>query len=210
MVGNDVVDLGDPEARSGATHPRFDTRVFAPSELRALGASGVPNRLRWMLWAAKEAAYKVARKLDRRTVFSPPRFVVRLGATGAGEVRHAGGVLAVRVEAGPDRVHAVAFSGPIGRAALRAGGRVGGLHAGVIAVPPGVASSPGAAVRRAAVQGVAELVGADPSELEIVKRGRIPTVCRGAERLRVDLSLSHHGRYAAWACEIPPIAEGSA
>ena len=64
MIGNDVVDLGDAEVQPGATHPRFDARVFAREEREALRASGAPNRLRWILWAAKEAAYKAARKLD--------------------------------------------------------------------------------------------------------------------------------------------------
>ena len=33
MIGNDVVDLGDDEAREGAQHPRFDARVFTAGEL---------------------------------------------------------------------------------------------------------------------------------------------------------------------------------
>jgi len=196
MVGNDVVDLGDPESRPGATHPRFDGRVFAACERRALESSSAPNRLRWMFWAAKEAAYKVLRKLDRGIVFAPSRFVVRLGVTGAGEVRHGARALPVRVETGADRVHAIAASGGVEAVSLRAG---------VIRVPSAGRSSPGAAVRREALRRVAELVGADPAELSIAVEGRIPFVCQGEERLPLDLSLSHHGRYAAWACEIPPL-----
>ncbi len=59
MVGNDIVDLGDAETCNGPSHPGFDARVFAPVERRALAASPAPNRLRWSLWAAKEAAYKL-------------------------------------------------------------------------------------------------------------------------------------------------------
>ncbi len=199
MVGNDVVDLGDPETRPGARHPRFDARVFAADELAALRASGAPERLRWMLWAAKEAAYKVARKLDPRTVFSPPRFAVQLEASGAGAVRHPGGLLPVRIEVAADRVHAIARSG--GGAALQSG---------VLAIAPDACASPGAAVRREVVLRVAHRIGASPAELVIEKQGRIPFVSRGGLRLPVDLSLSHHGRYAAWAFELHPSAEGSA
>ncbi|MGH7855988.1 MAG: 4'-phosphopantetheinyl transferase family protein, partial [Candidatus Binatia bacterium] len=80
MVGNDVIDLRDPETAPGSQHPRFDARVFAPAERALLGASTDARRLRWILWAAKEAAYKVARKIDARAVFSPRRFVVDLAA----------------------------------------------------------------------------------------------------------------------------------
>ena len=43
MVGDDVVDLADPEARADALHPRFDARVFAPAERAALAASADPG-----------------------------------------------------------------------------------------------------------------------------------------------------------------------
>jgi hypothetical protein len=203
MVGNDVVDLGDPDCRPGATHPRFDARVFADCERRALAVSGAPQRLRWMLWAAKEAAYKALRKLEPRTVFAPPRFAVRLGAAGegmaekevglaarVGEVRHGGRALRVRVEVCGQRVHAIARSG---------GGSV--LRAGSTEVPAGM--SPGDEARREALRHVAAHLGIDPSALRIEKEGRIPSVWRGPGRLPLDLSLSHHGRYAAWALEIP-------
>ena len=39
MVGNDVVDLGDPETRPGATHPRFDARVFGDRAPRLANTS---------------------------------------------------------------------------------------------------------------------------------------------------------------------------
>ena len=74
MVGNDIVDLRDPESRSESLHPRFDTRVFSARERARIAASAEPERLRWKLWAAKEAVYKLVRKLVATTVFSPQRF----------------------------------------------------------------------------------------------------------------------------------------
>ena len=64
LVGNDVVDLHDPQSQPEALHPRFDARVFSLGEREALGASSSPHSLRWSLWAAKESAYKLAKKLD--------------------------------------------------------------------------------------------------------------------------------------------------
>ena len=40
MLGNDIIDLGDPETRPGARHPRFDARVFTREERAALGDRG--------------------------------------------------------------------------------------------------------------------------------------------------------------------------
>ena len=90
MIGNDVVDLRDPETRPGAQHARFDARVFAASERLALERSRDAGRLRWILWAAKESAFKAARRCDPATVFAPSHFVVELGEGLRGRVRHAG------------------------------------------------------------------------------------------------------------------------
>ncbi len=193
MIGNDVVDLADPETRPGTSHPRFDARVFGPDELAALAADPAPARLRWTLWAAKEAAYKVARKLEPRTVFAPRRFRVRLAAGGGGYVDWESATLPLRLASGPDWVHAIVSSPGAGAFRSRR-----------LALPP--ASSPGAAVREHALRQLTALLG---GPLAIGKAERIPFLHRNGARLRADLSLSHHGRYAAWVCELPP-AEGPA
>ena len=77
MIGNDVVDLRDPDADFASFSPRFDVRVFSASERRRIQASADPEACRWRLWAAKEAVFKAARKADPGAVFSPRRFEVR-------------------------------------------------------------------------------------------------------------------------------------
>ena len=46
-VGNDVVDLTDPETSDGATHPRFAQRVLTPVEIATLADATDPNRRLW-------------------------------------------------------------------------------------------------------------------------------------------------------------------
>jgi phosphopantetheinyl transferase (holo-ACP synthase) len=97
MVGNDVVDLADSDVAADARHPRFDERAFAPCERRRIGAAQAEAPLRWILWAAKESAYKVAKRRDPATVFSPARFVVELDAELRGSVRCGGEAYPVQV-----------------------------------------------------------------------------------------------------------------
>ena len=192
MVGNDVVDLHARAVVAGPRHPRFDARVFAPSEHRALRESAAPNALRWSFWAAKEAAYTVAKKLDGATVWSPLRFVVSLdAAAGAGTVEHAGRTIPVRVEADAERVHAVAIDRAESLPAVRA--RVAELPED---------ADPSAAVRRLAREELARLLGAEPDALEIARRERIPVVRLAGRDAPCDLSLSHHGRFVAYAAEL--------
>ena len=200
MIGNDIVDLRDPEVQPGASHPRFDRRVFAPEERSALGASGARERLRWIFWAAKEAAYKVARKRDSECVFSPVRFVVKLDASLAGAVEHEGECYPVRVVEEEELVHAVATDSRSADPEPEMLCRVARLPS-----PDTDASS---LVREIARQELAPRIGAAPEELHVVGRGRVPVLCRGGEPAGLDLSLSHHGRFVAYACQVldPPPA----
>ena len=188
MVGNDVVDLGDAEAREGATHPGFDARVFDAREREALAASGAPNRLRWLLWAAKEAAYKAGRRENPELVFSPRRFEVHLDAGLSGTVRHPDGSVPVTITEDADAVHAVARAP--GDAAILCG----------IARRPEEADA-SVAVRQLARERIAAHLGCEPDALRFERDGRIPRLrVPGIDRA-LDVSLSHHGRFVAFACD---------
>ena len=191
MIGNDVVDLAHPGVKAGARHVRFDARVFCRAERAALGASGAPDRLRWMLWAAKEAAYKLLVKIDPATVWSPRKFLVELDANLAGYALHEGRKLTVLLEEDGAHVHAIASDTEPSSEAQR--WQVGHLAVG---------EQEGLAVRALAITGLAPELGLDASSLSFAKRGRIPILCQDDEPLGVDLSLSHHGGFVAWAADL--------
>jgi phosphopantetheinyl transferase (holo-ACP synthase) len=195
MLGNDVVDLRDPEAQPGATHPRFDERVFDGLERAWLGNRGSPTSLRWTLWAAKESSFKAARKIDPRISFSPARFAVRALHRGRARVVHAGRSFAVRIAREDGMVHAVAFASraPGGR-------RVSAAHR----LETGDLSD---AVRRLAIERLAPLLGVEAGRLSIASRGRIPSLLVDGRPTAVDLSLSHHGAVAAFAALVPHLAD---
>ena len=76
MLGNDVVDLRDADSRPESFRPRFDIRVFTPEERRAISRDREPMARRWAHWAAKEAAFKLAKQIDPSFVFSPGQLAV--------------------------------------------------------------------------------------------------------------------------------------
>ncbi|MBI1813852.1 MAG: 4'-phosphopantetheinyl transferase superfamily protein [Deltaproteobacteria bacterium] len=237
MIGNDIVDLGDPDTQPGATHPRFDARVFTATELEAIHTSPVPNRVRWLLWAAKESAFKAFRKHDPSLVFSPARLVVarclhdeshpvatvhndegtsplvipaKAGIQAqdprpcldAGVRRHDGSTArcfcahgmvchgrwrisfgAVETEGA---VHVIAQTDTDGEVVIAERAEVD-------------AECPSVAVRRLAIAALAPRLGVDPDELTIVRDGRVPRMWLRDRLAPVDLSLSHHGRFVAFA-----------
>jgi len=195
MIGNDVVDLGDGDSRVAEHHPRFDGRVFTAAERDLIAASAAGERVRWLLWAAKESAYKAARRGDGRTVFSPARFVVHGMPDGPVTVDADGRTFAVELGGDDDHVHAIA--------------RVYGdteavVHAAVASLLPGVtAGAASAGVRRFALSTLARRLRIPARDLRLDHDRRMPRLwVRGRPSVAV-LSLSHHGRFAAFACRWP-------
>jgi len=192
-IGNDIVDLADPETRHQGLHRRFDERVFRPEERALLGGGESGHVMRWALWAAKESAYKAEKRLDPDVVFSPKQFAVELSAlpggrgVAGGQVEHRGHVLDLQVHVDGTSLHAVATSTRAARARL------------LWSVDRAV-SDPSATVRRLAATGIASALDLDPSDIQIA--GRPPVALHRGRPLLTDLSLSHHGRFMAFACAL--------
>jgi phosphopantetheinyl transferase (holo-ACP synthase) len=202
LVGNDVVDLRDPENQPDAIHRRFDERAFTGEERERILADDSPHRIRWTLWAAKESAYQVARKIDPGVSFSPRAFAVRLsrdvGAPRAclAEVVHAVGRFHVRLEWTDELVHAVASIS--GAGAARAGWALRSLGRAAARGVPGLDA--GARVRDLARSALASALSAVPSDVVIAAAAkRVPRAWVRGRKLTIDLSLSHHGRFVACA-----------
>jgi phosphopantetheinyl transferase (holo-ACP synthase) len=195
-----VVDFHDPESQPEALHPRFDARVFSAGEREALGASGSPHSLRWSFWAAKESAYKVAKKLDAAVRFMPRDFLVRPVAEGWALVLHETRSFEVRLERTDEWVHAVAT--------LAAAKGLSTHRSVSVGIEPLEASSTDASrtVRESALAALSSRMSLPTGQIRIAAERGIPVAVWRKRRLPVDLSLSHHGRFVAWAwgeCAVP-------
>lgn len=192
MVGNDVVDLNDPEAAVEGLNPRFDQRVFSVEERSRLATSGDAHVFRWTLWAAKESAYKLAKRNDPETRFEHSLFEVNLAEEGPGTVRHGEWSCAVAVGRRGSAIHAIATPRDCDRTRVVSG--LGPIDEG---------DDPRVRVRELATTAIARHLKIEPTGVMITT---------GADRVpvpRVDgepvgfLSLSHHGAFAAFAW-MPP------
>ena len=195
MIGNDVVDLSDPESSGDACHSRFDRRVFTPEEGRSLSTEHSDVQKRWILWSAKEAAYKAARRESTEIAFSPARFVVDLDHSLCGSVRHGNRRWPVRVRIDGDCVHAI----------VSADESFAGTLSGACRFTPIELRDPSEGVRQFALSSIAMELGVTISDLRIEKIGRIPQLILAGRAAPVALSLSHHGAYAGFACRDPRI-----
>ena len=162
---------------------------------------GDPARRRWMLWAAKESAFKAAKRLDPSSSFSPRCVLVRLDDDSTGTVRLADRTFSVQVRLDRDVCHAVAWVDRAHLSHLAHLARSPIVVSGVRLVTASEAS-PRLAARRFAAESVAAYLGIAASDLELVKDGRLPRLRLHGRAAGLDVSLSHHGRFVAFACAV--------
>ena len=199
MVGNDVVDLFDVDANIATYSARFDERVFRAAEREAIEREDLGPSTRWQLWAAKEACYKAAKQEDPATVFSPRSFEVfsdKRWAETWMPVQHTSGSFLVVLESGPDYVHAMA---------ARDASAFAHVLREVVPLDPGYADGPPdprARVRALGREAFADRFAIDPARLDVGRERRVPKLRLDGEPLDLSLSLSHHGRWLAFTCEL--------
>lgn len=224
MIGNDIVDLDDPETAAEVLHPRFDQRVFTHGEREWIESAVDSKRARWTLWAAKEAAWKALAQRFPERGFSPRGLEVEPGPGGRATVTAAEARLFVRFDSSPA---ACFFGGSAGRAS--SGGAppastANSIHAiasfeEMLAVShirqlavaaEHAADLPSRAVRVLACTQRALEIGVAVGRLTVA-RGR-----GGAPQFRLDdavlpgaLSFSHHGRLVAAVWTQTPCAEAA-
>ena len=225
FIGVDVVDVREPRCVGKARDTRFTSRVLNDIEQGALAVASDPDATLWRLWAAKEAAYKVVSKIRGR----PPAFVhagFRVDPPGTfsnddfGRVRWEDLTIVVHWHQQPGRIAALAWNGQAGDEPLQwAWGSIAELDP-----DPGapletlmerltererrpVHSRSSALVRLAARATLANALGASEDRVEVIcgdgPKGRVPPEAfLDGRRAPADVSLSHHGKWLAWAIRI--------
>jgi phosphopantetheinyl transferase len=225
LVGVDVVDLQDPRCEGKERDARFLRRILADGERELVERADAPAVMLWRLWAAKEAAYKVVSKLRG----APPPFVhaaFRVDPGDGAALEPFGSVawedvrVAVHWHQLPERIGAVAWSGLAAEEPVEWG------WGGQLQLDPAptasldvllermttrerrpVHSRASAVVRIVARSALALALAVDESRVQVVcsdgPKGRTPPeVLLDDEPAGVDVSLSHHGRWLAWALRL--------
>jgi len=197
-VGNDIVDLKDPQAQGKAHNERFLARICADVELPLVTQAKFPHVALWTLWSIKEASYKVVQKCLPAAKAIPNQFVCQEGENGVWDCRYQEMRCRVRVAVNDDFVHAVACLAD------------GIIHWDNVVVKTDellTGGNPSEAVRQLAVHLLREKGYQDCSIVRRKELQRIlpPQIYQGGIPLpNSDISLSHDGRFVAVALWLKP------
>jgi len=226
-VGNDIVDLTEPEAIGKFQDKRFIHRVFCENEQNIICAAAVPDRALWTLWAAKESAFKIYAKRTPNPAFSHRKFICL--PRSAGDFSSKKQVLLtvdcpgelsvdIQVKLRESCIHACGTAGGHGKSAqrwmLHGSERIDQRRAESV-TDDGLAQQFSAAerisiqtpqsaqVRIALKQALAAHQKTDTARMQIIRprqRGKPqpPYLLIDDRPSPIDISLSHHGRWVAW------------
>lgn len=217
LIGNDIVDLKTEDARGKAGDARFMARVFSFAEQAAIRHSTHADTLLWAFWAAKEAAYKALSKAAPGVSSAPRRYPAAMDfhyrknrpETGTGEVSTPMGAVPVRIFFNAEWVHGVAWAGfpkNLRSDSFDASIRYG-ISYGIREIPPDrrpISIRESAAVRTAATERISEVLNMNPDDISIRRKTGPhglgpPMVFIKGKKTPMDISLSHDGRFAAYA-----------
>lgn len=198
-VGNDVVDLKEPANVGKSKNSRFLKKILTDAEIEFIKNAENPDVALWSLWACKETAYKVIKKSFPDTAFIPRRWPVTFNKTKTkyldGEVMipDAGGVF-IRLFSNPQYVHCIGADNP---AALN-------KLIWSVEVLPEEETNPSVFSRHCLAQSLAKHFSLNLHQIKIVrkrKNGELqpPCVYVDGGKTDIDISLSHDGRFVAYA-----------
>ncbi len=216
-VGNDVIDLRDPDAMGKHDNSRWLARVLSERELADFEHGMTHIRL-WRLWAAKESAFKVVKKMFG-TSPSAKNLVVRGGdmeeeQLGVVDTDH--GPIYVRWTVDSEFIHCVAWWPQGGEAERRIASAVRPANDPSLEMQSLTpreawsAKNPASVAVRSIARSLMPYNGTAIAELEIIRESTEqgfgpPRFERDGRILPgYDLSLSHHGRFVAAAVSHPP------
>lgn len=206
-VGNDIVDLASPYVTGKSSDRKFVQRVLTPGEHRIFLISDDPDNLLQVFWAAKETAYKIAVKRFPGVSSAPQRYEVRLhkpehGSALRGRVRTPPGAVHVAVQQHPDFIHC------FGTETVLSGKNVIlGVETTDRPLQPDFcrcSEVQSRMVRSSAGRKIASALCLSENDIAITRinheKGRLfPEVYIKRKKADIDISLSHDGRFMAYA-----------
>ncbi len=206
-VGNDIVDMSSPYVKGKSDDRKFVQRVLTPREHQVLMKSHKQDSLLQLFWAAKETAYKITAKICPAVSSAPRRYDVCLdtpesGKDIRGRVTTPFGLVHVRALQNQAFIHC--FGAQTSPAAKTV--RYGIETINDLPQPDFCRSSKfqSRMVRASARRKIASALSLSENDVTITNTGHekhslFPVVYINGEESGISISLSHDGRFLAYA-----------
>lgn len=191
MIGNDIISLAEVLPHQQALRPGFCDKVCLPEELQALSTFFSTEISIWVLWAAKESAYKVYRQAGGPALFAPKKNKFQLHSIHHSQLR---GVTTTptgdyhsRILVQPEYIMAESWAAQLDQHQI--------THKVIPSLGKDYAHQ-SASLKKKVVEWVAKNLGIPAESLSFRKAPTgMPYLNFEDKPLDITLSLSHHGHF---------------
>jgi phosphopantetheinyl transferase (holo-ACP synthase) len=183
MIGNDIVDFNDLPNIERSLSKAFLQKICANSEIDTIFKSESPEKTLWRIWSMKESAYKVILKKGAERSFNPKKLETSIFDQTLGQVLTKFGEIKCQSKITTDFVHSIAFFSNEIPFCLGEKKLIGHQSDFV----------------RASLMEDFQHKYPHVYSPRIEMRDTIPYLITDFDS--IDISLSHHGNYVAWAFE---------
>lgn len=186
MIGNDIVDLKQAAKDSNWKRPRFLDKVFTQKEQLIISSSENKVQMVWLLWSMKEAAYKAYVRETQHSFFNPKRIQCQLGLNNKGVVCIDNKTYNMKSVITSEYVHSIAKKNDA---------KFPEIH--LFKVNNSKLSE---TVKTRIVNHIASKKGKDLRRITLRKTELgVPNVYVNKEQIVDALTISHHGKFGAFA-----------
>lgn len=188
MSGNDIVDLQYAARESNWRRKGFLEKIYTPAEQASILQSSDPNLMVWKCWSMKESAYKLQQQLGAERIFAPLRFNCTFSDAAAGQVQAGSMMYQTTTLITNDYIYSIAKT------------------ADTIAAPsinscfmiPSLTKQQHYIYAKM-INAYSKHKGLPAGQLQIIKDGNgIPFLHEKEGNKIIPVSITHHGRYAAF------------
>lgn len=195
MIGNDIIDLQLARKNTRITQERYWRKVLTEVEIFHLKKQADVSLAFLLLWAAKEATYKLASKIHGTHLFSPKSIVIKncenihkRSSTYVSSLSPLG-ITHLKLKATSYTVEAYAASD---------------LHLleqaifQQIKLPGSTYKIQSQATQEQLVKNISQFLSIPIEKISIQKENSIPKLYLSRKKSPIDITLSHHGRWGAF------------
>lgn len=189
MVGNDIVDLRFVPYYTKRRHIRFCQKVFSEEEQTIISNSTDQSEKLWHLWSMKESAYKLLSKKRPKSLFSPSKITCNVKNESQGTIVIDNQAFHSRSKITRDYIYTLTHSEEIEN-----------IESNTIRIHDSSYQLQSKLVYQNLVKKVAQVMNENPAYFSIKKNTHgVPELYCGSQRLALDISITHHGFYCAYA-----------
>ena len=187
MIGNDIVDIEEAKRMSNWQRPRFLEKIFTDKEQYLIKSSENPFILVWRFWSMKEAAYKLYIQLKPSRFYRPKSFECDIDKTHT-TVKYNDFLCYVNTETTSKYI--ISESRLVEKPMISE----------CLMLQNHTLQCKSKILKKVILSEVSERLNEELQPLSIKKTEfGIPSIYKNSKRLNIQLSLSHHGDYGAYA-----------